>query len=112
MPKLLVFPRVSPPAHPHHQRPGEVQPGAKEAYAGGEDLPQPRGVLAVGKRVGRRAIGGVGHRETLPGHGGAARTSALRRAGGEWDDAHAEIGEKSVLEETTELSGLDLPIPR
>jgi hypothetical protein len=33
----------------------------------------------------------------------------LRRAGDKWDGAHGEIEGKSVLEEITETSGLDLP---
>ena len=65
-------------------------------------------MLALGKRVGSRAIRGVGHGQALPGHGGVARQSALRRAREEWDDAHGEIEATSVLEEErTELSGLD-----
>jgi hypothetical protein len=62
-------------------------------------------LLAVSKRVGCRAIGGVGNGQALPGHGGVARTLALRRAREEWDDAHGEIEETSVLEEkeNTEL---------
>lgn len=50
---------VSSTTHPHHQLSGEVQPGAKEAYAGSKDLPQPGGVLASCERFGGRAIGGV-----------------------------------------------------
>ena len=38
------LPGEPPEAHPHHQRPGEAQPGDKAAHAGGEDLPQPGGV--------------------------------------------------------------------
>src|SRR3712207_4409298 len=36
--------------------------------------------LAVGYGVGGRTIGGMADGQTLPGHGGAARASALRRA--------------------------------
>jgi hypothetical protein len=41
------FPQVSPRAHPYYKRTGEAQPAGDEApHAGGEDLPQPRGVPA------------------------------------------------------------------
>jgi hypothetical protein len=36
--RLPSFPGVSPLAYPHHQLSGELQPGAKEAYAGSWDL--------------------------------------------------------------------------
>jgi transposase-like protein len=35
VPLLPGLPRVPPPAHPHHERPGEVQPGAEAQDAGG-----------------------------------------------------------------------------
>jgi hypothetical protein len=107
VPRLLGFSRISPPAHPHHQLSREVQPGAKEAYAGGEDLPQSGSVCAAGQRAGGRAIGRVADGQALPGHGGAARASALQRAPDEWGDAHGEIEGEFVLEEITETSGLD-----
>jgi hypothetical protein len=47
VPRLLGFSRISPPTHPHHQWPGEVQPGAKAQDAGGEDLSQSVSALAV-----------------------------------------------------------------
>jgi hypothetical protein len=37
---MLGLPRVSPPAHPHHQRPRTSQSGDKAPQQGGEDLPQ------------------------------------------------------------------------
>jgi Transposase, Mutator family len=43
-------------AHPHHQRPRTSQPGDKAQDAGGEDLPEQRGVSALGERLGGRAI--------------------------------------------------------
>jgi hypothetical protein len=41
------FPGISPPAHPYHQFSGKVQPQAKEAYAGGEDLPNREACLRL-----------------------------------------------------------------
>jgi hypothetical protein len=37
---MPCFPRVSPQAHPHHQRARATKPGDKATQQGGEDLPQ------------------------------------------------------------------------
>jgi hypothetical protein len=66
---LSCLPRLSPPAHPHYQRPRTSQPGDKAPHAGGADLPQPPGVPQTGYGLGGRAVRGMGDGQTLPGDG-------------------------------------------
>ena len=104
MPLLPGLSRKPSEAHPHHKRPRASQPGDKEAYAGGEDLPQPRGVPTTGYGFGGRAIGGMGDGQTLPGHARARRAAPPRKAGNRGGGAHGAVEEGSALEEITETS--------
>ena len=95
VPRLLVLPRESPAAHPHHQCPGEVQPGDKASDdEGGENLPQQRGLSALGHSVGGRAVRGMANGSALPGHGGVERTP-LEEAGGKGGGANGTVVESS-----------------
>jgi putative transposase len=89
-------------AHPYHQCFGEVQPGDKEAHAGGEDLPEQGLVPQAGERVGRRTVGGMADGQALPGHERTRRT--LLRGG---SDPYGALEGEPTLEETTETLGLD-----
>jgi transposase-like protein len=85
----------------------------KAAHASGKDLPQPRGVLEAGERLGHRAERGVADRQALPGYAGARRAAAARRAGSSGgSDARGAVEEELALEEITETSGLDPQHPQ
>src|SRR5215218_1781983 len=112
VPQLPGFPRVSPQAHPHHERAREAQPGDKASQQGGEDLSQREILPAPGYGAGGGAIGGVDHGQALPGHGRARRTLLRRGARSRGGDRPRNDEVRTSLEETTETSGLDLiPIP-
>src|SRR5919199_1835211 len=69
LPGLPFLPREPSPRHPHHQRSRTSQSGDKAQDAGGEDLPQPRGVPQAGDGFGSGAERRVGHGQTLSGDG-------------------------------------------
>ena len=69
LPGLLPPAGRPPGAGAHDERAGTAQPGTQAAHAGGARLPQPGSVAALGHRVGHGAVGRVGQRAALPGHG-------------------------------------------